>query len=66
MEKRGAGKWGEGRKEYFYFFTFSHYLKFRSLAMSTFLMGFFLKGEKGRSEVMPSISPSEDETSLKK
>lgn len=41
MEKRGAGKWGEGRKDYFIFLRFSHYLKFRSLTMSTFMAIFF-------------------------
>lgn len=68
MEKRGAGKWGDGRKDYFIFLYCSHYLKFRSLAMSAFVISFFffLKGEEGGSDIMPSISPSEDKTFLKK
>lgn len=66
MEKRGAGKWGDGRKDYFIFLYRSHYLKFRSLALSAFMIFFFLKGEEGRSDVVPSISPSEDKTFLKK
>lgn len=50
MEKRGAGKWGEGRKDYFIFLRFSHYLKFMSLAMSAFVMVFFIffKGGGGK------------------
>lgn len=49
MEKRGAGKWGEGRKDYFIFLRFSHYLKFRSLAMSAFVMvWFFFEGRGGK------------------
>ena len=65
MEKRGAGKWGVGRKYYFIFLYRSHYLKFRSLAMSAFVIFFFFKGEEGRRD-MPHISPSEDKTFLKK
>lgn len=41
MEKRGAGKWGDGRKDYFIFLYCSHCLKFRSLATSTFMISFF-------------------------
>lgn len=64
MEKRGAGKWGDGRKDYFIFLYCSHYLEFRSMARSAFTT-FFLKGEEGRTDVVPNISPSEDKTFLK-
>lgn len=54
MEKRGPGKLGGGRKDYSIFLSGSHYLKFRSLAVSAFFLGggrvgfvlFFLR--KGR------------------
>lgn len=71
MEKRGAGKWRDGRKDDFIFLYCSHYLKRRSVARSSFMIFFyfyfyFLKGEEGRNSVMPSISLSEEKTFLKK
>lgn len=69
MEKRGAGKWGDGRKDYFIFLYCSHYRKSRSSAVSAFVGLFFVflfKGEEGRSDILPSIPPREDETFLKK